>query len=353
MEIDYIIVGGGIAGLSFARFCEMQNKSFVIFDGNLRSSSKVAGGMYNPVILKRFTAVSQSEQQLRIALPMYRDLEQVLQTSFLHPMPIFRKFASIEEQNDWFTACDNRNLQPFLNPIIHQSPILRVKSKYGFGEVWESGFLDVPLFVRTYQEYLCHQNLLISEVFDYSFLQLHAETVEYKNLVARNIIFAEGYSMHSNPFFANLPLDGTKGELLLVRIPDLSLQKILKSGIFLIPYHADLYKVGATYNWMDKSDAITETGKQELLEQLEQLIDGPYEVVEHWAGVRPTVKDRRPLVGRHFQYKNVHLLNGLGTRGVLMGPFLASALLESIENDTALDANIDIARYYKKMNLKK
>jgi hypothetical protein len=28
------------------------------------------------------------------------------------------------------------------------------------------------------------------------------------------LFFAEGFGMHANPYFKNLPLDGTKGELL-------------------------------------------------------------------------------------------------------------------------------------------
>jgi glycine/D-amino acid oxidase-like deaminating enzyme len=55
--------------------------------------------------------------------------------------------------------------------------------------------------------------------------------------------------------------------------------------------------------------------------------------MEHFAGVRPTVKDRRPLVGTH-EYSAI--LNGLGTRGVMLGPSMAKALYNAIENDIPL-----------------
>jgi hypothetical protein len=62
--------------------------------------------------------------------------------------------------------------------------------------------------------------------------------------------------------------------------------------------------------------------------------------MEHFAGVRPTVKDRRPLVGTHAEYSAIHILNGLGTREVL-GPSMAKALYNAI-NDIPLDSAIDI-----------
>src|SRR5690606_17146829 len=103
-----------------------------------------------------------------------------------------------------------------------------------------------------------------------------------------------GFGLHQNPFFNDLPLDGTKGELLHIKCKDLQLDKILKSSIFVLPMGNDIYKVGATYNWKDKSNEPTLEGKQELLEKLNELLTCDYEVIEHLAGVRPTVRDRRP-----------------------------------------------------------
>ena len=150
--------------------------------------------------------------------------------------------------------------------------------------------------------------------------------------------------MLSNPFFSKLPLDGTKGELLLIIAPNLNLDVIMKSSIFVLPIGNDLYKVGATYNWEDKTNIPTEAAKKELTNNLKELIQCDFEIIEHYAGVRPTVKDRRPLVGTHPIYSNIHVLNGLGTRGVMLAPAMANDLFNFIENKIPLDKNIDIAR---------
>ena len=85
-----------------------------------------------------------------------------------------------------------------------------------------------------------------------------------------------------------------------------------------------------------------------LLNIRQEIINCDFEIIEHYAGVRPTVRDRRPLVGTHVQYNRVHILNGLGTRGVMLGPAMAKALFDNIENDIPLDKEIDIKRFIKK-----
>ena len=80
---------------------------------------------------------------------------------------------------------------------------------------------------------------------------MHANT----HCVRRRIFFT------TQSVFNFLPLDGTKGELLLVRIPDLKLNKIIKSNVFIIPLGNDVYKVGATYDWQDKTDQLTVMAK--------------------------------------------------------------------------------------------
>ncbi|HLW62910.1 MAG TPA: FAD-dependent oxidoreductase [Flavobacterium sp.] len=351
MNVTYLIVGTGLAGLCMAHFCQRNNKSFVMIDNGQRTSSKVAGGMFNPVVLKRFTAIWESQAQLELANKFYPETERLLGEFFYHKLPIYRKFASIEEQNNWFLACDNPLTTPFLNDRLRQENFLHLPAEFGFGEVYDTGYLDVHLFVTSYQKYLREQKLLLNTSFEYDSMEISGTEIKYRDISAQHIIFAEGFSMHQNPFFNYLPLDGTKGELLYVRIPDLKLQPIVKSGVFIIPMGNDIYKVGATYNWQDKTDNPTKEGYNELTKGLEKLINCPYEIVKHLAGVRPTVKDRRPLVGAHYKFKNIHILNGLGTRGVLLAPYLADKLIRNIENGVPLDKNIDVVRYYRKLQL--
>lgn len=349
--VDYIVVGTGLAGICFTEKLASEGKSFIVIDNEKRSSSLQAGGMYNPVVLKRFTEVWKVGEQLAIAKPFYAKLEEKLGAKFMHEIPLYRRLVSIEEQNNWFQAADRPNLESYLYSNLDRQEIKGVLSPYGFGVVNETGYVDTKVLISKYRALLHQEGVYRVEAFDFDQLSFDNEKVVYKDIEAKHIVFAEGFGMLNNPFFKELPLDGTKGEVMVVKIPDLNIDFILKANVFLIPLGDNHYKVGATYNWEDKTDDVSKEGLEELIAGLKEVVDLDFEVVQHSAGVRPTVKDRRPLLGRSLQSDRIHVMNGLGTRGVLLGPFLADKLYNNIENKMPLEENLSIHRY-KKFKLK-
>ena len=346
--IDYLIVGSGLAGISFSEIALRHKKSILVLANNSQNSSKVAAGLYNPVILKRFSEVGQAKEHLVIMNDFFSILEKKLDCKVDFKMPILRKFFSIEEQNNWFLAADKVNLASYLSTNLIATKYSSLDSPFGYGEVLQTGYVDTSFLVATYKEYLIKNQLFVEETFDYSLLQEEINCIRYKNIKARHIIFAEGFGMHANPYFRELPLDGTKGELIVIKAPLLDLDVILNTSVFILPLGNNLFKVGATYNWTDKTDTPTEEGKAELIEKLNEIISCDFEIIEHFAGVRPTVKDRKPLVGTYSGHNSIHILNGLGTRGLMLGPAMAKALLEKIEFQIPLDKTIDIKRFAKK-----
>jgi glycine oxidase len=346
--IDYLIIGSGLAGISFAEVALRNDKSIVVLDNNSQNSSKIAGGLYNPVILKRFSEVWKAQEQLILMNEFYSFLENKLQCKVDFKRPILRKFFSVEEQNNWFSASDKIALTPFLSTELIAKKYVGIDSPYGYGEVLQTGYVDTALLLNKYRQYLNDNNLFQQESFDYGALQIVSDGIQYRNIKAKHIVFAEGFGMHANPYFKDLPLDGTKGELFIIKAPQLDLDVIVNTSVFILPLGDDLYKVGATYNWKDKTDLPTEEGKTELMERIKEIITCDFEIIDHFAGVRPTVKDRRPLVGTHQNHKSIHILNGLGTRGVMLGPAMAKALFENIELKIPLDKEINIDRFLPK-----
>jgi glycine oxidase len=347
MKTDYIIVGCGLAGIAFCEQLKANNKTFVVFDDNSQQSSTVAGGLYNPVVLKRFTPVWKSKEQLELALPVYSKIEADLKATFDYKSKVFRLFNNLEEQNNWFTASDNINLTDYLSLDIIKNTNTYIKAPHGYGEVLQTGRIDTKALVSAYKDNLKQNNLLITDAFEYDKLESLNDKISYKKLEAKHIVFAEGFGLKQNPFFNYLPLNGTKGELLTIKAPNLKLSEVVKSSVFIIPLGNDLYRVGSTYNREDKSNTPTLEAKAELLEKLHTFLNGEYEIVKQSAGIRPTTSDRRPFVGEHAVYKNYFVLNGLGTRGVMIAPYVAKALYNLIENDRELDNEISIHRFRK------
>lgn len=349
MEVDYLIIGSGLAGISLAQTCLQNQKKILVLNDNSQNSTTIAGGLYNPVVLKRFTKIWEAEAQLKIAIPFYKKLETLLQEEFLYEIPLLRKLNSIEEQNNWFTASDKPTLSTYLDPNLETLQNEFVSNNYKFGKVNQTGFLDTKKLKESYTKYLISINSYLEETFEHSKLVIKENHIEYKTIKAKQIVFAEGFGLQNNPYFNNLPLDGTKGELFIIKAKNLNLKEIINSSIWILPIENNLYKVGATYNWADKTTNQTEEGKNELLTNLKNLISCEFEIIEHLAGIRPTVKDRRPLLGRHHEQKNLYILNGMGTRGVLFAPYLSDKLFQFIENNVELDNEISINRIYKKL----
>lgn len=341
--VDYIVVGFGLAGVAFCDELERNGKEFVVFNNSSQQSSLVAGGLYNPVILKRFTLAWNAKQQLDAANAFYNELSSRLQTEIDQKIPVKRRFVSVEEQNTWFLAADKPGLSNFLNSEVQVDTNPSVELSNGLGEVKHTGRVLVKQCIDSFKSSLGER--YINKGFDHNELLIDEDHVQYENVTAKHIVFAEGYGLQQNPFFNYLPLTGTKGELLTIKAPSLKLNYVLKSSVFIIPLGDDLYEIGATYNWTDKSNAPTQEGKDELLTKLKSFLTCDFEVVKQSAGIRPTVIDRRPLVGRHSNHNHLYVLNGLGTRGVMIAPTIAKELYDFIENDKPLNGEINISRF--------
>lgn len=346
--LDYIVVGLGLAGISFCEVLEKEGKTFKVINDESQQASQVAGGLYNPVILKRFTMAWKAKQQLLGAKPFYQSLEEKLGTKLDYELPVLRKFASIEEQNLWFEAADRPDLDYFLSTKLLPNSNPAIDAPHGFGQVKYTGRIDTGALVRSYKSYLQRADSLLEESLDFDELSISSEQVAYKSITAKKIVFACGYGLKQNPYFRYLPLNGTKGELLVIHAPDYKEANVIKSSVFTIPMENDKYLVGATYKWKDKTNEPTEASKNELLNKLQTFLKCDFEVVNHVAGIRPTVADRRPLVGRHPKHQNLYVLNGFGSRGVLIGPYASKQLFDYIENESELDPEMNIQRFTKK-----
>ncbi len=344
-KVDYIIVGLGLAGLAFVRELEKNNKSFIVFEDDSQHSSKVAGGMYNPVILKRFTPVWDAKRQLEIALPFYKELEEKFNATYDIPMDIGRLLTSIEEQNNWFATSDHPLLSDYMIPKIETKTYTGIESPFDYGKLTKTGRIDAKILLNDYRNYLVENECIYFEAFNYEVIQFENNIVKYQDVEAAKIVFCEGFGIKRNPFFNYLPMREAKGELITIHAPELEIDFVLKSAVFILPLGEHNFLVGATFNWKDKTNNPSEEGKNELVEKLDKIISVNYKVIDQVAGIRPTVKDRRPLIGTHPKLPQLAILNGLGTRGVMIAPTVAKELYKHIECGETLRKEIDIARF--------
>ena len=200
---------------------------------------------------------------------------------------------------------------------------------------------------KKYQTYLESKNAFAKADFDYSAIEFTEYGIMYKGIQAKRIVFAEGYGVKNNPYFKQLPLVGNKGEYIIIKAADLKLTAAIKTSFFIVPLGNDLYKVGATYNWADKDTEPSKEARKELIQKFTSLVSCEYEIIDQEVGIRPTVSDRRALLGVHSEYPQLAVFNGLGTRGIMMSPMLAIHLYEYLENGKDLLEEVNIKRFDK------
>jgi glycine/D-amino acid oxidase-like deaminating enzyme len=342
MQHDVLIVGFGLAGWALTEALKQEGKSFVVFDVEKKSSSSVATGIYNPVVLKRFTAAYHAQQLMDFSIPYYANTAN---GNFQHPMSIYRVFAKSAEQNNWIEALDKPGLSRYLASDIHKYTSINIAAPHGFGEVMHTGRIDTSGLLRYNRKKLTQDNSFVQEQFDYDALKIANDGVVYKRWSARHIVFAEGVGIKYNPWFATLPIVPNKGEWIEVLCKGLELSKIVKGSVFIVPLGNDRYRVGATYSRTFESLRPTAENKVWLMNQFKKYINMPFEVLFHGAGLRPTVPDRRPIVGKHPKFPSLSCINGLGSRGVLWAPFLASLLVKHLYGNTFLPDELQIRRF--------
>jgi hypothetical protein len=67
----------------------------------------------------------------------------------------------------------------------------------------------------------------------------------------------------------------------IIKAPGLDLDVIVNTSVFILPLGNNCFKVGATYNWKDKTDLPTEEGKTELIDRIKEIITCDFEIVQH------------------------------------------------------------------------
>jgi glycine/D-amino acid oxidase-like deaminating enzyme len=338
-NVDYLIVGQGLAGSMLAHFLQKNGKTFIIIDNhNSGDSSWVAAGLFNPITGRRFVKTWLADELFPFARATYLELESFLGQRFYFPRKIVRYLSDEAELREWVKKSKRQDYSHYMNAAIGEESPKEVEIKQG-GHVALADLLDA------FREYFSGNKLIINTALDYTDLQFTDEWVNWKSYYAEKIVFCEGYRAMGNPWFSHLPFTHAKGEILTIRAVELKQDFITSKGIFMLPLGNDLYRVGSTYDWDDLSHGPTEKGRVELTEQLEKLIDCNYEVVEHMAGIRPTVKDRRPLIGVHHENPRVAIFNGLGTKGVTLAPYFAQQFVSFLEGEGRIHPEADISRF--------
>jgi glycine oxidase len=342
--VDFLIVGQGIAGSVLAlQLLKHGKRVLVINNKKINSASNAAAGIYNPITGKAMVKTWLADTFFPYCTSFYQKTSQMLGVEFLHPMPIFRPFLTVQERSQWMVRAVEGSYATFVDKVVgsayHQENMVY---PYGGIILKQSGYVDVKSFLKATRAHLKAQSAYIEADFFYDHIHL-GNHVAYQNIEARQVIFCEGPQAKNNPFFSLLPFRLVKGELLLVTLQQ-PLEVIYNRRIFVLPQAENRALVGATYDWHDLSLIPTEKARQLLEENLRSTFKFAYTISEQRIGIRPATFDRRPFIGLHPRYPQLGIFNGLGTKGVSLAPYLAKRFVEHLLLQQELPLEVQLSR---------
>ena len=348
VKVDYIIIGQGLAGSLVAYELLQRGKTIQIIDNQHKgAASAIAAGIINPITGRRFAKSWRIDEFLPFAKAYYQKIEQEFNIQLFQDRSVLRFLHGNKDINDWYARSSWEGFTEYMHEFKEMDALAdRFHLPFDIGEIKPAAQLDIPLLINAFQKYFEEKEVIAFQHIDYQSIKINEVNCEWNGVSASKIIFCEGYQAQFNPWFGSLPFQPAKGEVLFLKIPNLNFKHLLKNKLMIAPLGKDIYWTGSNYEWDSPHDRPTQAFRVDFIKKLQKSIKVPFEVHDHKAAIRPTIKDRRPVLGLHPEHPSIAIFNGLGTKGASLGPFWAKELVEHLIDGKALDAEVDIQRFF-------
>ena len=347
MVVDYLIIGQGISGTWLSYYLQKANKSFIVIDNaQPNSASRVAAGIINPVTGRRIVKTWMIDELLSFLIPAYEELGNELNIKAIEKKSLI-DFHPTPQMKIAFDERVKENADLLFHPDDQWQYQNIFNYELGFGEVDPCYVVNLKEILPAWRKKLLSNNQLLEENFEITELKQADAGINYKNIKAEKIFFCDGIHSSQNPFFKNLPFALNKGEAILIEATGIPSTHIFKKGMMLTSIQKDLFWLGSNYLWEFPDDQPTAQFRKQTELLVRSWLKVPFKIVDHKASVRPANIERRPFVGFHPTYKNVGILNGMGTKGCSLAPFFAKQLTDHLNSGNEILAEADIKRFTK------
>ena len=334
-------MGRGLAGALVAwkfaaRGCDVQ-----WWGNGAASASRVAAGMFNPVSFRRVVEVWNAAEHLAEMRSTVKGIESALglEGQLLHDVPVAKVFANGDYRDTWDSRWEENHAVcqwARVGEDLSDAGLPRIESAAGVGKVHASGWVDVPKMLDALERHFESLGCLHDRAWNVQdgFPEGADALVDCRGVGASEDLAQVGVTVNPN-----------HGDVLTLSTPERGPGSLdtagctINNGKWLLPTQSkegrQQWRLGATYSWHRFTPAPDPKAASELRmhmakafdeEGRKALLGGQLEA--HQAGLRPASPDRRPFVGPWpGQGPGWMLLNGLGTRGVLVGPAAAQSLV--------------------------
>lgn len=346
MDIDFLIIGQGLAGSLLAWELMQRDCNVVIIDNGQENASQVAAGLINPVTGMRFVKSTDVDTLLPAALTCYSGLAAFFQQDFYHEKPMLRIFRSDDELKFCKKRLFQAGYERYLGDIIETGNLSNnLATPFGFLEQKQTGYLLTRPLLSCLKKLFIARGCYRHLEFDYRDIQLRP-LLSWQDITAKQIIFCEGYQAGNNPWFSWLPWQPVKGEILTLQQTSAWPDKILNYGNWLIPLNRHYLRVGASFDHDHLNTETTAQARDSLLKSFKAIApDAQTALIDQQAGIRPCTQDRQPFIGKHPQYPQIAIFNGFGAKGSLQIPWYGQHFADALLKNAPLLKTCHIKRY--------
>lgn len=345
-KTDILILGQGLAGTLLSYRLQQAGIAHLVIDrGHKQASSNAAAGIVNPVTGRRFVKAWHIDALLE-GLSVYNELEALLGVTLLNEITVYRDLSETSALNQW----DMRRIDEAYSPYMGK-PMRELDLPFNIpsvlGPTLQGAQVNLRELLNAYRTHLIANSQLVEQDLGIDDAIFKAGYWHLVGFAARRIIDCTGAAAISTNTWSQLPWRGTKGEALRFTLERMPRDLAVKVKHFVCPI-GDEKEVwlGATNEDHYTDEQASEDGKSRLLAQAMTFgIEVPSSA-EQLAAIRPTVRDRRPLVGAHPTKKGLWICNGLGTKGTSIAPYCTAQLVAHLLHETPLDPEIDVANRF-------
>lgn len=357
-EIDYGILGGGLAGCALARALLIRDRSVALIDrGSLGSgASGTPGALVNLATGRRGTRVWRAGECYNALCRAFSRVSSVADEPFFFPHGVLRPALTGKMAVKMREQYDKTDWDPdhcrWLNQddILERHPGIQCVE----GGLWLPAGMSVnaEAYLRGCRKDLRSSGALIREHCRYECLEKNGRWLLKTNkesYTCDRVIFALGHAMGEHRWWSFLNLHPVKGQVALFESdrPLTFDHSVSSLGYIARLDHPRRFVMGSTYEHEFNHTDPDREGEHYLRKRLRRTLpelESRSKIVDRWAGVRITTPDRKPVLGKHPGKKGIYCFTGLGSKGLLYSHYLGARMAGWLEGDERLPEAVDLQR---------
>ncbi|MDQ7051356.1 MAG: FAD-dependent oxidoreductase [candidate division KSB1 bacterium] len=173
-EVDFMIVGQGLAGSQLAAMLRREGRSVLVVDnGNPAAASRVNLGVMNPVTGRKLKLAWKVDQVFPFAEEWYRSLERELSVPLFEKKNLIRFFIDEKQKRVWEEKRDRPEFQPYLaEPQQWEAYLPFVHAPLGGIEITGAALVNVEGLLSRWRQILRQEGALIEATLNLETLNL-------------------------------------------------------------------------------------------------------------------------------------------------------------------------------------